>query len=82
LSPPLPSSLAPIKLANPGSPGKCPLKWREILIMVHHHSVIKTVLQTDTQFVNELFINIIIYIEFSEKLGIKLRKLNGNSCPN
>jgi len=29
LSPPLPSSLASIKLANPGSPGKRPLKQRQ-----------------------------------------------------
>jgi len=29
LSPPLPKSLAPIKLANPGSPGKWPLKRTE-----------------------------------------------------
>jgi len=29
LSPPLPSSLAAIKLTNPGSPGKWPLKRRE-----------------------------------------------------
>jgi len=29
LSPPLPSSLASIKPANPGSPGIWPLKWTE-----------------------------------------------------
>ena len=36
LSPPLPSSLVPIKPANPGSPGKMAVKTERDLTLIHN----------------------------------------------
>jgi len=38
--PPLPSSLASMKLANPHSPGKLLLKWREKIITLNGHCIV------------------------------------------